>query len=431
VNKIKKPDKNNLIIDNSTEILCIGTEILLGNIVNTNSQWIAEELSALGIPHYQQNVVGDNFIRIKQSILDASKRSRYLITTGGLGPTPDDLTTEAIASSFDAKLKLREYIWEDIKQKLTYKDIEPLEINKKQAYFPGNAEIILNKKGTAPGMIWSPIKNFTIITLPGVPDELKSMWTKELIPWFQKNTQIERKYVSKILKFSGISESALSDKVNDLLSSINPTVAPYASLEEVRLRITAEASDTNTAEKIIEPLETELRRRTGNNFWGYNNQTLSSVVINLLERKQQTLSVAESCTGGGVGSELSSVPGASKVFVGGVIAYNNSVKKDFLGVSQELLEEHGAVSSKVAALMAIESRRRFKTDWAIAISGLAGPGGGSISKPIGLVHIAISGPNGIESFKETFNPCKGRRNIQILSVFFSLNKLRLLLLKQN
>ncbi len=422
--------------DNTTqtgvEILCIGTELLLGNILNSNAKWLAEELACLGLPHYRQTVIGDNAIRLKQVVIEAAKRSQILITTGGLGPTPDDLTTATIAEAFNTPLEERKDLWLDIKSKLAVNNQIPSNNNRKQARLPLGAEILPNQLGTAPGMIWSPIEGFTIITFPGVPNELKQMWSKAAVPWLRKYSNLKEIFYSKVLKFTGITESKLAEKAIDLLQSSNPTVAPYASLGEVKLRITVKATNIERAKQLLQPIETELIKRIGiNNFYGSDNDSLASVVLDLLNMKKETLTVAESCTAGGVGAAIAAIPGASKIFVGGVIAYSNSIKQKILGVPIELLEKHGAVSNSVVQAMAQGARARFGADWAIAISGLAGPGGGTKIKPVGLVHIAIAGPEVCESFQKTFGIHKGRVEIQQLSVISALDKLRLLLLAES
>ena len=417
--------------NNTVEVLCIGTELLLGNIINSNSRWLAEEISALGLNHYQQTVIGDNFSRLKQTILDIEKRSRFLITTGGLGPTPDDLTTETIASTFNTPLIEREEIWIDIKNKMQQAGKHPSSNNRKQALLPNKAIIIPNPSGTAPGMIWSPKNDFTILTFPGVPNELKLMWTQTAISWFKSNIENQFKYANKTLKFSDISESKLAEKINDLLSNKNPTIAPYANVGEVKLRITAKASDFSQAEALIKPIAKTIITRTENKCYGFDNDTLSSIVISLLNKKNQTLSVAESCTGGNLGAEITSIEGSSNVFLGGIIAYNNSIKQNLLDIPSSILEKYGAVSQPVVKLMAQSIRKHFSSDWSIAISGIAGPGGGSASKPVGLVEMAICGPNYIESEQKIFNAFNGRRNIQKLSVVWTLNRLRLILLSRS
>ena len=416
----------------TVEILCIGTELLLGNILNTNAQWIAEQISCLGFSHYRQTVVGDNLFRLKETINEISNRCRFLITTGGLGPTVDDLTHKTIASTFNINLEEREEVIKDIKAKLSNKHNNFIPVNNyKQALFPLGAEIIPNLTGTAPGMIWSPKKDFTILTFPGVPSELKQMWKDSAVFWLQKNNSNDMTLVSKVIRTVEISESYIAEQIHDLIDNNNPTIAPYAGIGEVKLRLTAKAKNIEEGENLISPIQDKIIDRLGVNCFGFNEDSLASSVINLLRKSNQTLAIAESCTGGGLGAEISSIAGCSDVFLGGVIAYQNEIKENFLGVKGSLLSDFGAVSEEVVRSMAEGVRLRFKSDWSIAISGLAGPEGGSALKPIGLVQIGIAGPKVTESTKKTFDSGKGRKNIQKLSVVCSLNALRIRLLAQD
>ena len=238
-------------------------------------------------------------------------------------------------------------------------------------------------------------------------------------------------FVSRLLRFSGIGESNLVEQVADLLEGVNPTVAPYASLGDVKLRLTACSSSAESAAALLDPVEAELRRRTAQHCYGTNDDSLASVVLALLQRSGQTLSVAESCTGGGLGAALTAVPGSSAVFAGGVIAYSNEVKQQLLDVPAELLERHGAVSDPVVTAMAEGARQRLGTDWSIAVSGIAGPGGGTDEKPVGLVHLAVSGPDGCEATAERFGDRRGRGAVQQLTVIRALDRLRRRLLAQS
>ncbi len=416
---------------NCVEILCIGTELLLGDIINSNARWIARELAVLGLPHYRQTVVGDNIDRLKQSVLESAERSRILITTGGLGPTPDDLTIEAIASAFKAPLQEKKKVWLDIQEKTLCIEQPRALSNRKQALLPIQAEIIPNPSGTAPGMIWQPIEGFTILSFPGVPSELKEMWKESALPWLKKNGGSKQTLVSRVLKISGIPESILAEKIEDLLNQQNPTIAPYANLGEVKLRLTARSNSCIEGEKLLVPLEKELLHRIGLKCYGSGDETLSSVVIELLRKRQETFAVAESCTGGGIGSAVTSLAGASDVFLGGVIAYSNAVKEKVLGVQPELIKKYGAVSEQVVEAMAIGARNKLNADWVIAISGLAGPDGGTELKPVGTVHIAIAGPQGCKSILKKYGSHRQRTEIQKLSVLCGLDQLRLLLLSRS
>jgi nicotinamide-nucleotide amidase len=411
----------------SAEVLCIGTELLLGNITNGNARWLAEQLAALGIAHHRQEVVGDNRERLIAAVRAAAGRCRVLITTGGLGPTPDDLTTEAIAAAFGTPLVEHAAIWDDIQAKLRARGRPIAASNRKQALLPAGAEVLPNPTGTAPGMIWSPQPGFTVLTFPGVPSELHAMWQATAGPWLRQAGLAPGIFASRLLRFWGVGESNLAEQMADLLAGSNPTVAPYAGAGEVKLRLTARASDQVAAQALLAPVEAEIRARTGSLCYGCDDDSLASVVLAALRQRGQTLAVAESCTGGGLGAALAAVPGASDVFLGGVIAYANSVKQQLLGVPAGTLAVHGAVSDPVALAMAEGACRVTGADWAIAVTGVAGPGGGSADKPVGLVHRAIAGPAGSSSAAVRFGATRGRSWIQTLTAGEALNRLRLAL----
>ncbi|MDC3073033.1 competence/damage-inducible protein A [Prochlorococcus sp. AH-716-O10] len=415
------------------EILSIGTELLLGNIINTNAQWISEELSTLGLNHFRQSTIGDNSERITKLIKEISSRSNLLITTGGLGPTPDDLTTEAIAKSFNATLSEREYLWDQIKKKLS---ISGSTFNrsslKKQCFFPKDAQIINNPRGTAPGMIWKPIEGFTILTFPGVPSEMKEMWKETAVNYIKNNFSDGYIFFSNTLKFSGIGESTISEKIDNLLKLKNPTVAPYANLGEVKLRLTARAKNEVEARNIINPVKEKLKKEFSKFIFGENDDNLSSVLINELIKRKESLVFAESCSGGLLSSSITSIPGSSQVFKGSIISYSNNLKQTLLNVPEDLIKKFGAVSKEVAETMAINAKEKLNSDWSIAISGIAGPSGGNKEKPVGLVYISIAGPNGhLTNIKKIFSSTRNRIEIQRLSVNVCLNSLRLILLSSS
>jgi len=410
------------------EILCIGTELLLGNIVNGNARWLAEQLAALGLPHYRQEVVGDNRERLIAAVRAAAGRARVLITTGGLGPTPDDLTTEAIAAAFDTPLEEDPEVWSGIQARLEARGRPVAASNRRQALRPRGASLLPNPVGTAPGMIWSPQPGFSVLTFPGVPAEMRAMWLATAAPWLRHQGLAAVALASRMLRFWGISEANLAEQVADVLASENPTVAPYAGAGEVKLRITARATDAMAAAAMLDPIEAELRRRAGRHCFGRDEESLADVVLKLLRRRGETVAVAESCTGGGLGAELTAVPGSSDVFLGGVIAYANPVKRDLLGVPAELLSAEGAVSEPVARAMAEGARRLCGSSWAVAISGIAGPGGGTAAKPVGQVVLAWAGPQGCTSETRRFSASRGRQAIRALSCGDALDGLRLRLL---
>jgi nicotinamide-nucleotide amidase len=420
----------------AVEVLCIGTELLLGNILNGNARWIAERLAGLGIPHFRQEVVGDNRERLIAAVRAAAGRCRVLVTTGGLGPTPDDLTTEAIAAAFAVPLVEHPAIWEGIRARIEARGRVAAASNRRQAFLPEGAAVLPNPTGTAPGIIWTPTPTdpgfpiqpgFTVLTFPGVPSELHAMWEATADPWLRQAGLASGVFASRLLRFWGVAESTLAEQVADLLEGENPTVAPYAGAGEVKLRLTARADDPAAAAALLDPLEVELRRRTGALCFGKDDDSLASVVLARLRQRGETLAVAESCTGGGLGAAITAVPGASDVFLGGVIAYANALKQALLDVPPVLLADAGAVSDAVAAAMAEGVRRRTGSSWALAVTGIAGPGGGSPDKPVGLVHIALAGPDGTTSSPVHFGESRGRDWIRTLTTGEALNRLRLAL----
>jgi nicotinamide-nucleotide amidase len=409
----------------SAEIICIGTELLLGEIVNTNAQYLAQELAKLGISHHFQTVVGDNIERIHQVLAIACNRSQIIITTGGLGPTPDDLTTEAIALFFQTPLQEHPQIWQKIQADYARTGRTPTANNHKQALLPTGADILTNSVGTAPGMIWQPYPELLILTFPGVPNELYTMWQEVAIPYLVEQGYCQSVLHSRVLLYWGIPESALADKVQPFFALTNPTVAPYANYGQARLRITAKAKTIPEAIALIEPIEQEILALTGTDCYGKDNDSLASVVGEYLLKNQQTLAIAESCTGGLLGEMLTSIGGSSQYFVGGVISYSNQVKIDVLGVNPQDLTAQGAVSAVVAEQMARGVQAHLKSDWGLSITGIAGPGGATPTKPIGLVYIGLHSPTGkTTSFEHRFNPSRDRNWIRRVSACSALDHLR-------
>ena len=416
----------------SAEVICVGTELLLGDILNSNAQYLAQQLATLGIPHYYQTVVGDNPGRLKQVIEIASGRSQILLFTGGLGPTPDDLTTETLAEFFGVPLIERAEVLEDITQKYAQRGRVMTPSNRKQALIPEGADVLPNPSGTAPGIIWQPRPNLTILTFPGVPSEMKRMWQETAVPYLKSQGWGAEIIYSRMLRFWGIPESALAEKVADFLNLSNPTVAPYAGQGEVRLRVSAKAKSETEALGLIQPVEQQLRQITGLDFYGADTDTLASVVGQLLQAAGETLSVAESCTGGGLGQMLTTIAGSSSYFWGGVISYDNQVKVSLLNVNPDDLAQWGAVSEVVAQQMAGGVRQRLSTSWGVSITGIAGPGGGTETKPVGLVYIGIATPDGeVESFKYQLNYQQERALIRQMSACHALDLLRRKLLTRS
>lgn len=414
----------------TAEIICVGTELLLGDILNSNSQFLAIELAALGIGHYYQTVVGDNPERIKQVLQIASDRSSILLLTGGLGPTPDDLTHETLADFFGVDMVEKPEIIADITQKYAARGRKMAASNRKQASIPAGADILPNPTGTAPGIIWQPRPNLFILTFPGVPSEMHRMWRETAVPYLKSQGWGKQIVHSRMLRFWGIAESTLADKVASFFDIANPTVAPYASKGQVRLRISAKAESIAAAQELIAPVEEQIKNIAGSDYFGADEDTLAEVVGKLLQEAGQTLAVAESCTGGGLGQMLTGIPGSSSYFLGGAIAYHNSVKESILKVDPQDLAEFGAVSDKVAQQMAKGAREAFGSTWGLSITGIAGPGGGTDDKPVGLVYIGLAGPGGeVESFEYRFGARGSRDLIRHFSVCTALDRLRRKLLR--
>ncbi|WP_411169154.1 competence/damage-inducible protein A [Clostridium sp. MB05] len=409
------------------EIIAIGTEILLGDIVNTNAQYLAKELANLGIDVYHQNVVGDNEDRILEAFKNAFERCDLVITTGGLGPTQDDLTKELGAKYFNKKLVLHKPSLDWIKTYLDMKDEAVVEANKKQAYFPEDAVILPNSNGTAPGAIISENDKILVI-LPGPPREMKPMFNNHVIKYLAGITGKVIK--SKTLRLFGIGESLMAKKINNLIqNSTNPTVAPYAKDVDVTLRITAKGKDEDECNNLINPVYKEIKEVLGEYIYGEDENSLEAVVAEILCNKNLSIATVESCTGGLVASSLISYPGISEVFKEGAITYSNEAKMKRLGVKKETLDKYGAVSEETAKEMVIGIAREAKTDIAISTTGIAGPGGGTNEKPVGLVYIGIFVKGNVVVKK--FNFTGDRERIRRKATMNALNILRKELLSTN
>ena len=414
----------------TVEIISVGTELLLGDIVNTNAQFISRELAALGCSVYFQTTVGDNPRRLKSAYSVAFGRADVVIATGGLGPTEDDLTKEIGAEYFDRKMITDEASLAKIYGFFKSNSLPMAENNIKQAVFPEGSIILKNEKGTAPGCIieeyadgncsaLNPVK--TLIMLPGPPGEMIPMFLNEVAPYLKRRSAIG--FYSTTLRVCGVGESAAEQMLKGLIDAqTNPTIAPYAKTSEVHIRVTAAAKDKSEADALSAPVLKEIRRILGDNIYAEGDVTLEENVVGLIKQRGLTVACAESCTGGLLAARLVDCPGVSECFIEGVVCYGNESKHRRLGVKKETLDTFGAVSAETAREMAAGARGFLGADIGIAITGVAGPGGGTAAKPVGLVFIALN-VNGETKIKE-LNLKGDRERIRQRTVVSALDFLR-------
>ena len=409
------------------ELISVGTEILLGNIVNTNATYLAEQCALLGCSLYRQSVVGDNEGRLEEAVRQALGRSDIIILTGGLGPTKDDLTKEIVAKVFGRELYLDEHTKErtiTYMQRLNRSYIT--ENNWKQAMIPEGAIILDNDNGTAPGLILEDRENGkTAILMPGPPAEMHPMFEKDVAPYLNKQ-QPEGIY-SRMVKICGIGESAAETMVVDLMDKqSNPTLAPYAKTGEVHFRITAKAKTKEEAEAMMAPMLEEMKKRFGKAIYTTEeNVTLEDAVVELLKQKNFTVTTAESCTAGKLAGRIMNVAGASEVYNEGYITYANAAKEKLLGVKHETLETFGAVSEETAREMAMGAAKEAGADAALSVTGIAGPGGGTPEKPVGLVYIGcyVQGEVYVKKCQFTGNRERNRDSSVVQALTFLREKL--------
>ncbi len=375
------------------EIIAVGTELLLGNIVNTNAQYLSQKLADLGIDVYYHVVVGDNLKRLTETIKTSLERSDIVITSGGLGPTADDITKEGAAQAMGLKLLPDEESIERIKKIFITTGRIMTENNIKQGYIPEGTVVLENNNGTAPGVLIEK-EGKIVIMLPGPPKELYPMFESKVLPYLKSKTDSTIR--SKVLRVIGVGESAVEHMLKDIFDSqANPTIAPYAKDGEVHLRITAKTGIPEEADSLIAEMEQKVRAILGDNIYGCNEETLEEAVLKLLQKKNLTISLAESCTGGLVASRLTDIPGASASLISGVVSYSNESKINILKVKEETIRKYGAVSPQTAEEMAVGAKKLSNTDIGLSITGIAGPDGGSAEKPVGLCYIGIAIGNSV------------------------------------
>lgn len=403
------------------ELISVGTEILLGDILNTDAQFLSIELARLGISVIHQSTVGDNRERLLAQLKEAADRSDIIILSGGLGPTPDDLTKEVCCEFFGKKMFLHEPTVEKIKTYFSTKGMEMAQNNLKQAMLPKDCVIFPNDNGTAPGMAIEK-DGVHILVLPGPPRELKPMFRNCAVPYLMQFS--DRIIVSHNIRTFGIGESLMAERVNDLFDAENPTVAPYAKDGEALLRVTAMARTKEEAENLCEPVINEIKSRLDGFVYGVDYTCIEEAVIEKLKEKHMKVATAESCTGGLIAKRITDVPGASDVFDCGIISYANEIKHRVLGVSEDDLNKYGAVSEPVARQMAQGALKVSGADIAVSVTGIAGPDSDSTNKPVGLVYIGLADRDNVW-VRELRTSRKDRSYNRYVSASNALNMIRL------
>lgn len=411
-------------MSHTAELIAVGTELLLGNIANTDAQTLSRELSALGINVYYHTVVGDNPERLKKAVEIAKTRADLIITTGGLGPTCDDLTKNVLAEAFGKKLvynpeaarRMEAYF-----QKLHPESGRTMtENNYQQAYLPEGCTPFQNDRGTAPGCGFEA-DGIWVLMLPGPPSECGPMFRSRAVPYLAGLA--DGAIVNRSLRIFGMGESAVEFQLRDQMNAMkNPTLAPYAKEGEVELRITAKAPDPAAAQALIAPVEEELRSRFGPLVYGVDVSSLEEVCLALLKDQGLSLACAESCTGGLIAKRITDLAGASSVFHGGVVSYTNEVKHGVLGVPRELLDQFGAVSAPVAEAMAEGARRALGADLAVSATGVAGPDPDDRGNPVGLVYVALAWDGGV--FIRTVHAAGPRERVRTVAASHAFDLLR-------
>lgn len=381
------------------EIIAVGSEIMLGDIQNTHAQYLSVQLCELGIDVLFHTAVGDNEKRLTETVQTALSRCDLLIITGGLGPTKDDLTKEIVCRALEIPLKRDEKIQSSIERYFQKSGCSMTENNLRQADCPEGATILENPNGTAPGLIIQK-GNIQVILLPGPPGELRPLFEQQVKPHLSK--QMGKTILSHNIHVFDIGESKVDSLVADIMDGKNPTLGVYAKDGEVRLRATAKADSKEKCEEMLRPMIKEIRNRLDPFIYGIDVKSLENALVQTALKKKKTFALAESCTGGMVAQRVTSIPGASEVFSYGIVSYSNKIKEKQLGVKKKTLKKYSAVSSQTAEEMAEQARKKGKADVGISITGIAGPGGGSKEKPVGLVYIGVSTKEKCFSFKYLF-----------------------------
>jgi len=405
------------------EIVSVGTELLLGQIVDTNAAYLSKLLPEFGIDLHYRLTVGDNESRLIEALTLALSRADVVFTIGGLGPTQDDLTKETVARVVGDRMRLDEDCAANLRAFFAARGVEMPETNLKQAMVPVRGTMLANPMGTAPGAAFETESGKVVIVLPGPPREFVPMVNERVAPYLRERVGKDSSIIrSRVLRVAGLGESSVEDKVKHLLDCTNPTVAPLVGAWEVHLRITAKAANQAEADAMIDEMDRKLVSILGDRVYGRDDQTLERVVVDLLIERGLTLATAESCTGGLIANRITDVPGCSAAFLAGVVSYSNEAKIELLGVDEQLIVEHGAVSEQVARAMAEGARAASGAGVSISTTGIAGPSGGTAAKPVGLVYIAVSSDGGTTVQRHQF--MGSRLDIKLRASQVALDMLR-------
>lgn len=411
----------------NAEIISIGSEHLLGEIINTDAPYLCQRLSTLGIEIERQITIGDDKKGIASSLEEALRRVKMVITIGGLGPTPDDITKKVIATVAEEQLVLNEGILSEIEKKFKEEKNPMPSDNIKQAFLPRDSYPLENRVGIAPGFILET-RNRIIIALPGPYNELVPMLEERVVPYLKERLEVREVIKSLVLRTTGLPESRVAEKLKDIMKkSKNPQVSLLAHENIVDIRMVAKAGDEKMIEKLNERMEKRISKRLGNYIFGTGKQTLEEVIGYLLYMRKKTIAVAESCTGGLISHRLTNVPGSSNYFLGSVVAYSDKIKRERLGVKKTTLEKYGAVSEKAAEEMAKGAKKLTRSDFGLGITGIAGPTGATKEKPIGLVYIALAYKDKVET--REFKLRGEREVIKAKAAIAALDMVRRYLLK--
>ncbi len=409
------------------EIINIGDELLIGQVINTNASWMGALLSTKGFEVKRISSIADTKEAIQQSLVDAQNEVDVVLMSGGLGPTKDDITKKVLADYFKSDFYFHEEAYQHINDLFASRGFKISEVNKNQAYLPSKAKAIPNRNGTAYGM-WFEKEGLIVVSMPGVPFEMKTMMEEEIVPRL-----VERfnppKYFHKTVMTTGVGESMLAEIIkeeeNNLPENIKLAYLPRPGL--VRLRLSARGQDEQVVQAQVQEQVNQIVEKLGSKIvFGYDDQSLEEAVSQLLVQLKMTVATAESCTGGTIAQMLTSIPGSSQYFHGGVVSYSNEAKIEMLGVNAEDIEKYGAVSEQVIRQMAEGAKQKFHTDYAMASSGIAGPGGGTPEKPVGYTWIAVAGPEGTLAKAYQFGEHRGRNITR--SALTAVNMLRRMLL---